>query len=282
MNIPPDFERLAERLTSSENFYGNVVKALLENGTLDRDMRLLIVCGGPHDRDIFLQNGFSNVTISNLDTRATSEEMAPFGWSFQDAERLTFANDEFDFVIVHSGLHHCFSPHLAVCEMHRVARRGFLAFEPLDNFLSRLGARLGFGQEYESAAVFDNGMKFGGVSNTEIPNFVYRWTENEVRKLAKSYFPYGRHRFQFFYGMRLPWSSLVRRKNKAAFIAALAMLPFVKIGQRLFPRACNNFAFCVLKPQLPDELLPWLKWEDGAPKLDKDWMKERYAGTKTT
>jgi SAM-dependent methyltransferase len=69
-------------------------------------------------------------------------EFAPFLWSFQDAERLTFAENEFDFCIVHSGLHHCYSPHRALLEMYRVARVGLLVFEPRDGALVRLGMRL--------------------------------------------------------------------------------------------------------------------------------------------
>ena len=49
--------------------------------------------------------------------------------------------------------HHCHSPHRGLLEMYRVARRGVLAFEPRDTRLVRLGVRLGFGQEYEIAAV---------------------------------------------------------------------------------------------------------------------------------
>lgn len=270
-------EALAERLRLADDFYARVVNALLKGGTLDRTMRLLVVCGGPLDRDVLQKLGFSNVTISNVDTRTRGEELAPFDWSYQDAEHLTYADGEFDFTIAHNGLHHCFSPHRALCEMHRVSRVGFLAFEPHDNALSRLTVRFGFGQDYESAAVFDNGMQFGGVANSEIPNHVYRWTEDEVRKLVKSYSPYGPHRTDFFYGIRIPWAPLARRRSKAGFFVTLAMLPLIKLGHRLFPRVCNNFAFCVVKPQLPDELLPWLKWECGTARLDRDWMKRRCA-----
>jgi len=43
--------------------------------------------------------------------------------------------------------------------MYRVAGRGVLAFEPRDTRLVRLGVRLGFGQEYEIAAVAGNGLR---------------------------------------------------------------------------------------------------------------------------
>ncbi len=77
----------------------------------------------------------------------------------QDVERLGFTDRAFDFVVVHQGLHHCHSPHRGLLEMYRVARRGVLAFEPRDTRLVRLGVRLGFGQEYEIAAVAENGLR---------------------------------------------------------------------------------------------------------------------------
>src|SRR6266851_8888773 len=58
-----------------------------------------------------------------------------------------------------SGAAYCHSPHRGLLEMYRVARRGVLAFEPRDTRLVRLGVRLGFGQEYEIAAVAENGLR---------------------------------------------------------------------------------------------------------------------------
>jgi ubiquinone/menaquinone biosynthesis C-methylase UbiE len=55
------------------------------------------------------------------------DEFAPFSWSFQDAEQLSFEDEAFDYVFVHAGLHHCASPHRALLEMYRVARRGIMA-----------------------------------------------------------------------------------------------------------------------------------------------------------
>ena len=100
--------------------------------------------------------GFTDVVISNVDTRTTSAAFAPFEWSFQDAEDLTYPDDSFDFCIVHSGLHHCKSPHEALLEMYRVSRQGVLVFEPCDNLTTRIGVWLGIGQEYEIAAVAGN------------------------------------------------------------------------------------------------------------------------------
>jgi hypothetical protein len=52
------------------------------------------------DRDILFAAQFSDVTISNLDTQHQGN-LTPYQWSLQDAENLSFADDAFDFAIVH-------------------------------------------------------------------------------------------------------------------------------------------------------------------------------------
>lgn len=268
--------RLAERTGLTGDFYADTIRRALREGALRVDMRVLVVCGGEYDREVLMACGLKDVTISNLDTRMRGDEFAPFRWSFQDAEQLTFEDEAFDFTIAHSGLHHCYSPHRALCEMYRVSRTGLLVFEPHDGALARLAVRMNFGQEYEVAAVFDNDMAFGGVGNSPIPNFVYRWTEAEVRKTVQSFAPIGRHRFRFFYATRVPWSRLRLLKSKLYLAAAVAALPVLKAASALFPRLCNNFAFMVLKPQLPGDLFPWLTLSDRAIALNKTWLTARY------
>jgi hypothetical protein len=140
-------EALAARFRLSEDFYGDVLKSLLKRGTLHCKMRVLVVCGGSQDRDVLERCGFSDVTISNVDARTQEEDLAPFAWSIQDVERLTYRDGEFDFTIAHNGIHHCYSPHRALCEMHRVSHIGLIAFEPYDNLLSRTAVKFGLGQE---------------------------------------------------------------------------------------------------------------------------------------
>lgn len=259
------------------DFYTDTLGRLLKEGVLRSDMRILVPCGGSLDRKTLERCGFQNVLISNLDTRLEGTEFAPFLWSFQDAEHLTFADNEFDFCIVHSGLHHCHSPHRALLEMYRVARVGLLVFEPRDGILVRLGVRLNVGQEYEVAAVFDNDMTFGGVRNSELPNHVYRWTPNEVRKAIKSFAPIGNHKFAFFYALRVPWSRLRLLRNKVYLAGVVALLPVLKVLSFALPALCNNFGFLVLKPRIPDDLFPWLAVDNGRVILNREWISARYS-----
>ena len=160
--------------------------------------------------------------------------------------------------------------------MYRVARTGILVFEPHDGLVTRLGVALNVGQEYETAAVFDNDSRFGGVRNSEIPNYVYRWTESEVRKCINSFAPFGRHQFAFFYATRIPWRSLRLKRNKAYLVAAIALIPALKVLGLVAPRICNNFAFLVLKPKAPSDLFPWVELKEGKHRLNRSWLAARY------
>ena len=258
------------------DFYVDTLNRLIRTGVLRRDMKILVACGGDYDKDVLLQCGFTHVTISNLDSRMHGESFAPYAWEFQDAEQLTFADNQFDLAVAHSGLHHCRSPHRALLEMYRVAREGVIVFEPADNWVTRVGVRLGLGQQYEVAAVADNGCRFGGQKNTAIPNYVYRWTEREVEKTIYSYAPFGRHRFLYFYRLRVPWHRSKMLIHRLLDLVFLVVTPLAQCVSRIFPRLSNNFAFVVLKPKLPDELHPWLAPTGAGVAPNVEWFRKRY------
>ena len=153
---------------------------ILRKAGIPRDQSVLVVCGGAFDRDALLEEGYTAVTISNLDDRVRDDEFAPFAWSFQDAEALSFPDRSFDYCIVHAGLHHCASPHRALLEMYRVARHGVLAFEARDSLMMRMAVRARRVPVYETCAVRFHNFRYGGVRNTCVPNYIYRWTETEV------------------------------------------------------------------------------------------------------
>jgi len=257
-------------------FYLATLKWLLDETLLTREMKLLVVCGGELDRDVFRELGFRTVTISNLEADPAASSYAPFTGAANDVEELAYQDGEFDFCIAHNGLHHCLSPHRGLLEMFRVARNGIVVFEPRDSFLTRCAVRLNFGQDYETAAVAANGGVAGGVRNTAIPNYVYRWTEREVEKTISSFCPSGRPRFVYRYALRIPWGRL-QMMNKRAFLRLARLLePALQLVFRCFPKQANGFAFIVLKPHVPDDLQPWLEFRDGQVRLKPDWLAGRY------
>jgi hypothetical protein len=83
------------RVKSGKNlsFYAETIKRL----GLPLNARILVVCGGALDRETLLNCGYSIVTISNLNERLLGDGFAPFEWSSQDAEQLSFPDDSFDY-----------------------------------------------------------------------------------------------------------------------------------------------------------------------------------------
>jgi ubiquinone/menaquinone biosynthesis C-methylase UbiE len=258
------------------DFYKDVVGQLLQTGVLTPSMRLLIVCGGQTDATVLADYGLQNVVISNVDPRLSTADFAPFTSCYQHAERLDFADEAFDFCIVHSGLHHCYSPHRALLEMYRVVRKGLLLFEPYDNLVTRLGVKFNIGQEYEHAAVFTNKFEHGGVDNSPVPNYIYRWTEREIVKTISCYAPHARHDIRFIHRMRIPWTQLRSRRNKRFYMAVRLGQPALSLLGICFPKQSNNFAALVLKPQLPVALHPWLRQDGEAIRLNEQWLTTRY------
>jgi SAM-dependent methyltransferase len=258
-----------------ESFYRRVLGQLLDDGLLRREMSVLVVAGGPADRDAFHSLGFTDVTISNVDESFDRDELAPYAWSRQDAERLDYEDGSFDFTVVSAGLHHCRSPHRALLELYRVARVAALALESRDSALMRAAVRLGAVDEYELAAVAAHGLQAGGVANSSTPNYVYRWSEREVEKTVASFAPHARHRIRFFREFELPEALLEVDKGARARVLRLAA-PVVTGVTRALPRQANLFAFAIEKPRLPDDLQPWMRVDDGELRPDPDVVGRRY------
>jgi SAM-dependent methyltransferase len=241
-----------------EAFYTRVVGELLRREVVRRDMSVLVVAGAELDRRVFASHGFTNVTFSNLDEDATER---------QDAEALTYPDGSFDFAVISAALHHCRSPHLALLELFRVVRVGVLALEARDSALMRLAIRLGAADEFELTAVADSDFRSGGVRDTAVPNYVYRWTEREVEKTIKSAAPQARHKFVYFRELELPLSVLELSGRSAWRLAA----PVLRLVARVLPRQANLFAFAVFK----EGLQPWMRSET---EPDEAWIRRRLGG----
>ena len=238
-------------------FYVNVLSRLVESGAVSLADSVLVVSGGPGDKACLERAGFQNVLITNVDDRVDNL-FAPYAWDHQDAENLTYPDNHFDLVIVHAGLHHCHSPHRALLEMFRVARKCTLAFEARDSLSLRVAKALGFTVDYEIEAVAGDDFKRGGVDNGPVPNFIYRWTERAVRHTIASYDAAHVHQFKFFYELRLPIQRLQRTNKMALRIIAKLIEPLAKAFVVLLPRQCNEFAFAILKI---GTLQPWMESE---------------------
>jgi SAM-dependent methyltransferase len=236
-------------------FVESVADALLADGTLARSDSVLAVCAGKRERDLLADRGFTDVVISNLEAEA---DMAPFAWSRQDAQDLELDDGSFDFCVVVAGLHHCASPHRALVEMYRVARKGILVIEARDGLLTRAAVRLGAAARYELEAVAAHGGRAGGVNDTSVPNFIYRWKEDEFRKVIRSADPTGEPSFRFFYALDVP----------GRVPAASVVEPVLRTAARVAPRLANTMAMVALRPA---RLWPWLTRAEGEVAFDRNY-----------
>ncbi len=258
--------------SSRSDFYADTISAWIP----DRHSTVLIVAGGDTDHAIFAALGFNRVTISNLDSRMNGSEFQPYDWRFLDAEHLELTDGSYDYVVVHAGLHHLRSPHRGLTEMYRVARKGVVFLESRDSLTMRLIERLNLTQPYEHAAVFYSEGKFGGVTNSEIPNYVYRWTEREVEKTISSYSPTVRHRFRYRYGVGAPSTLKLERGNVLRRLLVMLAVPAFRVFTAVFPRERNLFACFVEKPAPGEGLYPWLKLHEGEVRFNHEWADVRY------
>ena len=240
----------------------------------DKNASILVIGGGENDKLVFQENGFTDVTISNIDERPSDSEYYPYKHCFQNAEKLSYKDNEFDYVTAHATLHHCSSPHRALTEMYRVAKKGVLVIESRDSWLMNLLIKFKITPDFETAAIYDHNCKYGGVNNTCIPNYIYRWTEHEVEKTIKSYAPYVRHKFSYRYGLDEP-SATKRSKSWFKKILITILSPIYRLIVKLFPKQQNLFAFIITKPVIPDDLQPWIKFDDGVMSFNESWAAER-------
>jgi SAM-dependent methyltransferase len=259
------------------DFLESVLNALVSEGALRRSDAVVAVCAGTTERDLFLRLGFRDVLITNVDDRMSDGgTFAPFEWSRQDAQDLDLGDGSFDFAFVADGLHHCSSPHRALLEMYRVARKGIVVVEARDSVLMRTANRLGLSPAYEVEAVVGNEFRWGGVDNRPIPNYVYRWTESEFKKTIRSFDPIGEHRFRFFYALNLPYYLAEMRKSSVKLQVTRAAEPVLRAFTRVFRKQCNALAMVALKPRVPDDLWPWLAVERGQVVFNRAYARQRF------
>ena len=240
------------------NFYQESVSILVK----DKSASILICGGGDLDKKIFQKLGFVNVTISNLDSRLDDNMFNPYKWKYENAESLSFDDNSFDYVVIHAAIHHASLPHKVITEMYRVAKIGMLAIEGRDSLLIQMMEKIGLTTNYEHAAVYYNDCIYGGVNNTDIPNFVYRWTEREIEKCIKSFSPHFAHKFIYRYGSAFPATVSSENKSTLKFYFLKVARPFFSLFVKAFPKQQNLFAFYIKKPNIAEDLLPWIVFDE--------------------
>ncbi len=169
-------------------------KNLLEY--IDKKFSILIIGGSQKEFDLLKKLEYENVTISNFfpDQSKFSSKIIHV-----DATNIQFDDNSFDYVITHACIHHMRRPHSAILEMYRVSRVGTLIIEGNDSIIMRLSSKLGFSETFETSSLDKNNKSKGGVEESGIPNYVYRWTEREIFKTLASYEPNLEHKIIYKY-----------------------------------------------------------------------------------
>ncbi|MGF1449602.1 MAG: class I SAM-dependent methyltransferase [Opitutales bacterium] len=243
-------------------FYRNALPKFIP----DKEASILVVGGHHNDYAVMEACGFTNVTISNLSEFGRKAD-SDYAYDIQDAEALTYEDNSFDYVVTHASLHHCRSPHRGLIEMYRVARKGAIFFESRDSLVMRLVVSFGLSAEYETSAVMRSGFDKGGVSNSPVPNYVYRWTEREVEKTINTFDPCAPHEFVYAYER-----AVTIRRGLRGLLTRVFKLVYVPLTM-VFPGQCNLFACMVKKPDVSKHHFPWLNYDQGEFSYNREWTK---------
>ena len=235
---------------------GVFLEKLIKQSILNSTHSVLCICAWEAEILLFKKLGINNVVSSNIAATEPAKAVARKGYEYQyesfDAMNLPYEDESYDFVFVSDGLHHCSVPHKALAEMYRVCKKGIIVCEACDNILIRLAIKYNLIEEYEVSAIVPE-TQSGGINNSVIPNYVYRWTEREFIKIINSCYPYGKNTFKFDYYLNYPKSY---QQNKLLYWP-LCLVSFV------FKKLRNSFYMVAIKPDVPSGLWKWICFNNG-------------------
>jgi len=252
--------------------FTKVLIACIRKRGIDTSGSVLLVGGSFEDVKVLQSCGFTNLTLSNIQSVCQDQVLSFDGLEIKvvcaDVENMRFPNESYDLVIAHEVLHHCRSPHAALTEMLRVTRRFVVIMEPNDSLTMKLLVALGLSFPYELSAVIDHNFESAGVRDSCVPNFVYRWNRSDVFKTVSSFIP----ERTFLLHTRPYWDLTADEKDLALrtqtklhiftrlfgaanFVRGLRFLQVI-LDSLPIVRAQGNKFFCCIGKQ--NELKPWL------------------------
>jgi len=211
-----------------------------------KDKSILVLGASSDEASLFHKLQFKKITLSNIDlAQLKGTKKYNFNKIKIDFRNLfKIKNNSYDFVVVHASIHHTSRPHNIILEMYRIAKYGVLIIESNDSFIMRLSVKLNFSEDYELSALNENTF-VGGVDGSNIPNYVYRWTEREIKKLFYSYQPDKKINIFFNYQNNIFNKNLSNNLIKKIIISFSYI--FLKIIFFLFPKQQNLMSIYVDK-----------------------------------
>jgi SAM-dependent methyltransferase len=272
---------LPKRTGKDRSEFLRVLRQHVERLGIDVGASVLVVGGMPEDAEILRRCGFARITLSNIEGTAGGLETI----QALDAEDIRLPDNAYDIVVVHEVIHHCRCPQRALCEMLRVAKDYVIMMEPNDSAFMRALGGLGFSFPFEVFAVVDNDYVCGGVRNSPIPNFIYRWHAHDVYRTVSSFlaertFAVHAHPYWDFnveerdlaYRKQTRIELITRVIGARNFIRLLRFSQMVLNRVPLLSRQGNKFFCCIEKR---DQLRPWLVSDDaGKIVFDRAFQKK--------
>lgn len=260
------------RKGKNRNQFEKVLRKCVHSMGLDLLSDVLVVGGSAEDGRTLHRIGFTRVTLSNLLDPRPSEQAdlddAGMRTVRVDAEAMALADNSYDIVLAHEALHHCRSPHKALIEMLRVSRRHVILLEPNNSIAMQLLLKLRFSFPYELSAVIASCFQTGGVRDSSIPNYIYRWNSMDLYQTTASYLAesefdvYTREYWDFNVGeteLRRRTETRIGSATKVlsprGFLAGLHCFQTIANHTPWMRQQGNKFFGCIRKR---NELKPWL------------------------
>lgn len=149
----------------------------------DKSFKWLTVGDGRFGSDAMklIEYGATDVLCTDLDDyliKYSAEKKEINKYKKENAENLSFSDNEFDFVLCKESYHHFPRPMLALTEMFRVAKIGVILIEPRDYYIDR--PLFNLANKFINLFKHKNGEHFF----EEVGNYVYTISERELEKFV--------------------------------------------------------------------------------------------------
>ena len=210
------------------HFYKKNFKNFINKGS-----NFLLISASMYEVKILKNLGYLNFNITYHDD-AEKKQFLDYGFKENinlfksDLRNLAFKDKSFDYAITNATIHHIDLPHKAITELYRVAIKGVLIIESNDSMIMRLATKVKLAEEFEVSSINED-KNTGGLLDTGIPNYVYRWTEKEILKLLKSFDPKNINLVKFDYA-----SDLTNFKNRDGYIKNILLKILIITGKIFF------------------------------------------------
>jgi hypothetical protein len=170
---------------------------------LNKDSKILIISASSTEVNFFQKNFYTDFYASYFGQDQKNEILKGSLINENNILRIDLTENnfhlkehKFDYIIVHAVIHHLDKPHTSILNLYDIATKGIVIIESNDSLLMKVCTKLKFVEEFEYSAISKNK---GGLLDSSVPNYIYRWSEREIKKLIYSYKPNLKHEFIFDY-----------------------------------------------------------------------------------